>query len=1204
MADERRWTAAQSAAIGERNRTLLLSAAAGSGKTATLTERVIRSITDHENPTDITRMLVVTFTNAAAGELRDRISAAITREIKQSPQNARLGRQLLLLPDADICTIDGFCRKLLREHADSAGLAPDFRIGDENEIAVIRRTVMEGLVNRAYDGEESFATEAEFCAFADHLVSARNEAELIEILIRLHEKTDGFPDGVAFYTRYAELVASFIGKSPDETPWGKRLCRSVAEFAAEYRLSLAAAIDALPDDPATSAKYGSAAEWDMAYLERLSLAAESGYDAIRDCLADFHPRSVSGKRLEEIPEAATVYVALRDRFKQRVKEDLTKRFLYTSEEWQPFLAAFAHEASLLAKLLVQFDSLFSAEKRRRNLVSFSDLEHLALSLLSENGKPTPLAREIGAGYDAIYIDEYQDINGVQHLIFESIATERNRFMVGDIKQSIYSFRLAEPAIFASMRRSFPPYDPSSDSPSASIFMSENFRCDETVVRFVNAVFDRLLGAAGESIGYQSDDRLKFSKVCPPDAVPVRSVLAVFGRERGEEDGEALESEDSEDKEPEPAWVAAEIGRLLREERLADGKPIRARDVAILLRSTSTRARAYKDALAAAGIPAVSEERDRFFLNAEILLTLCLLNVIDNPRRDIHLAGLLCSPLYRFTAEELAEIRREGAPSLPLYDALLSYNEAHPAFEKGISFVRRLDGMREAAEGMPVDRLVLRLFAETGLFSIGGADGRDGKQNLLLLYHFAKTFTASSFKGLYRFIEYLNEIVRGKHAFRSPSDAAADADAVRIMTIHSSKGLEFPVCFVSDCGRSLRPRDLRESWLFDPSLGFAMMLRDETGYAKVKNPIYRAVGDAISESSAEEELRLLYVALTRARERLYVTGAVGKRTYIDGYIERCRLNRRMLTAATVKGASSYLEWLLSTVGDEPSEIADVLINPTACTTDEADDTPIQGIGDEGVLDESGVYRDAEALLRERFSYQYPHGHLGVLPRKLSVSRLSPRVLDGADESEKVLFEDGGCEDGQASPVLPRFYGGEDPRIAAKRGTATHEFLQFCDPVLLREHGPEWELDRLISERFLPETARELVRLDELRTLAASEFLGELISARWLRRELRFNSMLPAALFTEDATLTEALSDRTVLVQGVIDCVCETEDGRLILIDYKTDRVDRRDRDAARRLLRERHREQLGYYALAVEQMLGRRPDVTLLYSLCLGEAVTL
>ncbi len=1204
MADEKRWTAAQSAAIGERSRTLLLSAAAGSGKTATLTERVIRSITDPESPTDITRMLVVTFTNAAAGELRDRISAAITKEIKASPGNARLARQLLLLPDADICTIDGFCRKLLREHADDAGLAPDFRIGDENEIAVIKRAVMEGLVNRAYDGEESFATEEEFCAFADHLVSARNEAELIEILIRLHEKTDGFPDGVAFYTRYAEYVDTFVGKSPDETPWGERLRRSAAELAAEYRLSISQAIDALPDDPAVKAKYGGAAEWDIAYLDRLALAAESGYDAIRECLADFRPRSVSSKRLDEIPEEATVYVALRDRFKQKVKEELSRRFLYTGEEWAPFLAAFAHETRLLASLLTQFDALFTSEKRRRGLVSFSDLEHLTLSLLSENGKPTPLAREIGAGYDAIYIDEYQDINSVQHLIFESIATERNRFMVGDIKQSIYGFRLAEPAIFAGMRQSFPPYDPSDGAPNASIFMSENFRCDKTVVDFVNAVFDRLLGVAGESIGYRADDRLKFSKITPEGADPVRAVLAVFGRERGEEDRKADEDEITSDEQPEPAWVAAEIGRLLREERLADGKPIRPRDVAILLRSTSTRARVYRDALTALGIPAISEEKDRFFVNAEVLLALCLLNVIDNPHRDIHLAGLLCSPLFRFTPEELAEIRREAPPSIPLYDALLAYNGAHPSFEKGISFVERLERMRECAEGMPVDRLMLRLFAETGLLSIGGADGKDGKQNLLLLYHFAKTFTASSFKGLYRFIEYLNEIVRSKRSFRSPSDAGADADAVRIMTIHGSKGLEFPVCFVSDCGRSLRPRDLRETWLFDSSLGFAMMLRDETGYAKVSNPIYRAVGDAISESAAEEELRLLYVALTRARERLYVTGAASKRTYLDSYLERCKLNRRTLTAATVKGASSYLEWLLSTVGDEPSEIADVLINPAFPSSEKSELPSPQAAEEAGVSGESGADADMAALLRERFSYSYPHRHIGILPRKLSVSRLSPRVLDGADESDLVLFSEEGGEETAADAPLPRFYGGEDPRLAAKRGTATHEFLQFCDLSLLAKHGPEPELERLIAERFLPETAREMVRLDELRRLAASDFLRELISAKTVRRELRFNSMLPASLFTEDKALRESLSDKTVLVQGVIDCIYETEDGRLILVDYKTDRLDRRDREAARRQLRERHRAQLGYYALAVEQMFGRRPDEILLYSLCLGEAVSL
>ncbi len=1197
MATERKWTEAQSRAIRERNRTLLLSAAAGSGKTATLTQRVIESITDAESPTDVTRLLVVTFTNAAAGELRDRISGAIADALKASPGDLRLSRQLLLLPDADICTIDGFCRKLIRDHTAELGLAPDFRIGDEAEVDCIMRSVMEQLVTRAYEGEETFASEEGFCRFADHLVSSKNEAALIDILCLLYEKTDGFPSGVGFYRDYSAFVATQIYLPPEKTPWGRRLCRSAAQLASEYRLAFASARAAMEGSPDAEAKYCPAADGDLAYLERLAEAAEEGYEQVRLCLASYRP--ISLKSIREPSEETEGFKELRARFKAKLK-DLAEHFLYTADEWRPFLAEFAEVTACLAALMTRFDELFSMEKRRRNLLSFGDLEHFALELLTENRKPTPLAREIGSHYDAVYVDEYQDVNSVQHSIFEAIAGERNRFMVGDIKQSIYSFRLAEPDIFASLRAAFPPLDEAGDSPTASIFMSENFRCDETVIDFVNAVFDRLLGAAGESIGYRPEDRLTFAKGQTDGAEPSPAVLAVFHKEKTtasevEEDGERTEKEAAD---PEPLWVAEEIERLLDGSRLASGKPIEPSDIAILLRSTKSRASVYRDALGARGIPAVSEDKDDFFLNPEILLALCLLNTVDNPRRDIYLSGLLLSPLYRFLPEELLEIRRGSEKSIPLYDALVAYVGQHPDFEKGAHFLERLSFMRESAEGMPIDRLLLLLFSETGLLSVGGADGKGGRQNLLLLYHYARSFAASSFKGLYQFIEYVNEIIRNRRTFRSVSESTADENAVRIMTIHGSKGLEFPVCFVADCGKSLRSKDLKNTWLFDGRLGLALMLRDRSGFARVNNPIRLAVSDSISEKTAEEELRLLYVALTRARERLYVTGCVPANQSFENFLAKCRLSHRTLSGSAVRDAASYLEWVLSALGENGGGVATALIDPPVSEASEPSEAE-QRQGEAASEDPALTKR-----LCERFSFVYPYAHLGKLPGKLSVSRLSPSVLDGSDDTAKHYSstkEDGEC---QKPPRLPLFYGGEDPAIGAKRGTATHEFLQFCDLAALRQNGAQSELDRLISEKFLAPYKAELVRLDEIERFRESPLLNELLSAKRIYRELRFNSMLPAVLFTEDASLRLRMQGKSILVQGVIDCLFETASGELVLIDYKTDRVDRRDSDEAKQRLLLRHREQLLYYAMAIRRMLGRAPDRILLYSLCLADTVSL
>ena len=586
------------------------------------------------------------------------------------------------------------------------------------------------------------------------------------------------------------------------------------------------------------------------------------------------------------------------------------------------------------------------------------------------------------------------------------------------------------------------------------------------------------------------------------------------------------------------------------------------------------------------------------MNPEILLALCLLNTVDNPRRDVYLSGLLLSPLYRFLPEELVMIRRESERSLPLYDALTAYVERHPDFEKGAQFLKRLTYLREAAEGMPIDRLLRLLFSETGLLSVGGADGKGGRQNLLLLYHYARSFTASSFKGLYQFIEYLNEIIRNRRTFRSVSESTADPRAVRIMTVHGSKGLEFPVCFVVDGGKSLRPKDLKNNWLFDGKLGFAMMLRDASGFARVNNPIRVAVADSISEKTAEEELRLLYVALTRARERLYVTGCVSANQSFENFLAKCRLSHANLTGSAVRDAASYLEWILSAIGENGGGVANVLIDPPfseVCATSTEPKTEAEEPSEDPAL---------VSLLRERFSYVYPHAHLGKLPGKLSVSRLSPTVLDGSNDTAKLLEPRKEDLEDEKPPRLPLFYGGEDPAIGAKRGTATHEFLQFCDPAALRENGVRAELDRLLSEGFLAPHKAELVRLDELERFRGSPLLDELLSSVRLYRELRFNSMLPAVLFTEDGVLREAMRDSTVLVQGVIDCLYETPSGELVLVDYKTDRLDRRDLEGSKRRLILRHREQLLYYAMAIRRMLGRAPDRILLYSLCLSDVAEL
>ena len=443
-------------------------------------------------------------------------------------------------------------------------------------------------------------------------------------------------------------------------------------------------------------------------------------------------------------------------------------------------------------------------------------------------------------------------------------------MVGDIKQSIYSFRRADPDIFASLKASFPKLG-SGEGKAATIFMSDNFRCDKPIIDFINAIFDVIFGVAGDSIGYETADRLNFKKQCAEEYTGVIPQFIMLDKPPSKKRGASDPDEEDEEIEgviSECEYVAKKIKALLADGRLSNGKRIRPSDIAILLRSAKSKAAKYAEALRACGIECSNNESESFFSNPEILLVLCLLNTIDNPQRDIYLAGALHSPIYNFSLDDLIKIRLSVKGKRSLYDALVEYCEANPDFERGAFFLSELERYREKARGCPVDKLIRYLYNETGLLSMYGRASETGHTRLIYLYNHARSFEASSFKGLYNFVQYINEIIEKKRAFAEPS--AETGTGVSIMTVHHSKGLEFPVCFVCDCGASISSKDTQTDLLFDAAMGVCPTFLEDGG-VKVNNPVRFAMARHINDNAVREELRVLYVALTRAREQLYVVG---------------------------------------------------------------------------------------------------------------------------------------------------------------------------------------------------------------------------------------------------------------------------------------------------------------------------------------------
>ena len=1235
-------TAAQTDAIRTDGKTLLLSAAAGSGKTATLTARVVRLLTAERR--DVSKMVIVTFTVAAAQDLKAKLTEKLTEaiaECKDADLSKHLAEQLLLIPDADIGTIDSFCRRLVLEFSDSADLSPSYRTCDDNEETRLFREVAEPLVARLFAGEEpDVATPEEFRSFVSHLVDPRRLDGLFEIIFNAKDKTDNLVAGVDAFDEYARYIKEVCDLPPEETVFGKAILGRLADFACEAKEALSKALAAAKDETLTvQSKFCGplAAALDaadvLACARSLSFA-EAAERAAAVPQIRFAQNSPEKPYMTEASEA--FLEAARGAFfsfRDRLKETYLPLFKEDGAAWRNAANALYPVALIFSRLMHRFEELVAAEKKRLRIASFADVERAVYRLLvSPDGSKTAIAREIAARYTDVFVDEYQDVNPLQHEIFKAISTDRDRFLVGDVKQSIYGFRGAAPSVFIDLKTSFSPLDRAGNGDCAKIFLSENFRCDEPVVNFTNAVFGPLFGATSASIGYRdADDRLRFAKPadkCSPK--PILPVVKLFEQVPPEDGATALDAE--------CAWIAKEIKRLITTctrpnpdwkegSDLPRYIPIKPEDIVILLRAAAGKTSPFRMALLKQGIPVTLETKENLFGFPEVRLALCLLNAVDNPRRDVPLVGLLRSPLYDFSPDLLAKIKLNASRSdLSFYDALKEYCEKNDC-KKGDDFIEQLERFRRAAEGMAIDRLVLKLFTETGLLQIsGGANPDNGRENLLLFYQYARSFAAMPYRGLYRFIEYLNDLERdaGELKLVPPTNAKG----VRVMTIHHSKGLEFPVVFVSRALSGKKPKS-EGAVTFSPRFGLLPAVLDETGFARFSTPFRKISDFEKREFEREEGLRLLYVALTRARERLYVTGTLAKNESAERMqcLYRCArpftrydvIRKRTYSGIDGKNGKflpkaatlSPLDQVVCAVGLDTDA---ALVFPTPEEEERVHEA--ERLEEErrralpGALapapDAAATADDAEDA-SPRFGFfalkRYPAPWLINVPGKISVSVLSPAPLEVADGDPTATFPPKDKSDDE--PDVPRFISGkskaEDPAL---RGTATHEFLQYSDLRLLKETSAEAELNRLIDGGFLTKEAFDLVDLPELELFRATALLDEMLSATTLRREFRFSRITPAADFVTDETKKKQAGGSTVTVQGVIDCVFVTENGELVLLDYKTDRL-RGGVNASQATLDrfvERHRLQLYFYAKALADIFGREPDRILLYPLCLGRPV--
>lgn len=1187
---------AQRDAIFASGKSIAVSAAAGSGKTFVLTRRIIEKLLSPEG--DLSRMLVVTFTKAAASELISRISDALSDELAKQPTNAHLRKQSMIVSSAKICTIDSFCYDLVRENFQLLGLSPDVSAADDGEMALLQSQLLDELISDYFDGNVTGENAIDdFSWFADSLGSPTDTEDLGKTLLGIYGKLTSTADFLETL-RVCRDAYACGAESPEESPWYRAALAHLRSFLTHYEAIYRAAVDRIAGSDAYSAKhqavYSEEADAVTALLRSLD---DASHDALAAGLCGFCFGSLIGARVRDDAEKAEyeIYKNARNEFKEGLKA-YQSLFGVSADTLRQEMRLSAVLTEGIYHFLREFDARFEAEKRRRHVLSFSDMERMALTLLQdETGAPSALAVSLRDGYDELFIDEYQDTNGVQDRIFRLISRPDNLFRVGDLKQSIYSFRDADPSLFQEVLSLSPTYREDGDGKDAKIYLSANFRSTEEILEFCNGIFGEVMRFG--SLRYGEEERL----VCGSDKHGALPEVVLLEKSSGTDD---TDEEDAPADEPE--YLASRIETMLLTEQKADGTRIRPSDIAVLFRSM-TSASAYTEALKRHGIPFHLAEDKTFFESREVLLVFSLLNTIDNPTRDIDLAASLKSPLFGVTIGELLYLRRyakahAGEIGTSLFDALKAFTE-ETSFAKGEKFLTLLASFRALARELPSDQLIWQLYEETGIFSLlSGAEGKPlyeieaERANLIRLYHYARTFERGGFRGLSAFLGFVNELLT-KGSKIDVSQFASPGEAVRLMTVHKSKGLEFPVCFLCNAQKNFNFEDLKSRVLFEGTLGVASRIASADG-AKLYDTFSREVEKTeIRYRQVEEEMRLLYVALTRAKERLIVLASLPEnkrmemaQAYQNG--ERISGASPFASEETVLGISSWLPWILTGVDAHPERCR--VIFPT----DERVPT-LPAEHEQSPTDTSTMTRvEADALVRERLDYEYPFRASAKIPSKLSVSVLYPGVLDDRDEPDR----SSGAEKPIAIPAFLREEPDEDV-TAAERGTAMHTFMQFFEFDSVAERGIEGEIRRLAEEKFIFPSDVDRMDVRKLKRFFESPIADAMRRAKHIYREKRFLIRYPAALFTERED--EALADETLLVQGIIDCAFFDETGDLILLDYKTDHFSRSTpRAEIEQTLTERHARQLGYYQLACEKIFGCAPSRTLIYSFALDDTVEL
>lgn len=1185
---ELKLTEQQHAAVFDRGGSLLVSAAAGSGKTKVLVERVFSYLTQERANVD--DFLIITYTRAAAAELRARLASELAARVAETPEDRHLRRQMFRVYQADIKTVDGFCASLLREHihllepVDGRCLTPDFRVLDEAEAQLLRERALERTMETFYQDIENGDEEA--AQLAGTLGAGRDDRALTALVLELHSKIQSHPYPEKWLRAAAESWRQ-LPSSLADSDYGRTVMEDTVRralfWAGQLERAVAAMEDCEPVYKANAAQFLAAA----AELRRYEQASQEGWDAMGR-VQPVLQRAGTVKNGEN-DEAKAAAKAVREKYK-KAKEEMTAPYLVTEREHLEDLQAAAPSMLALLRLTERFSQRYQAEKVRRNAMDFSDQEHYAVTLLcGQDDEPTDLARQVSQRYQEIMVDEYQDTNEVQDCIFRAISRAgRNLFTVGDVKQSIYRFRLADPTIFMGKYRQFADAADAEEGQPRRMVLSRNFRSRGEVLEATNFVFSDIMSQEMGEMDYTDQEKLYFGAAYYTPAAGRETELHVVSVE--DTPDQALDRTEAEAR-----FTARRIRQLLDEKfpvQAGEGamRPVRPEDIVILMRSPRSRMQTFTRALAREGIPCGSGESEDFFSAMEIAVTVSLLEIVDNPRQDVPLIGVLRSPLVGLSPNQLAAIRAV-LPEGDYYDALCQ-DESNAARE----FLTLLNELRQAAREMPADDLLWYIYDRCHVMAIFGAmeDGAMRQARLTALYDYARQLVQSGKAGLFDFISHLRQLLENGDA--PTLGTAQAAEGVQIMSIHRSKGLEFPVVILADLQRSFNRQDLNRPVLVHPELGLGTDRVDRERHIRYATISKEALALRLEREAKAEEMRILYVAMTRAREKLIL---------ID-----CRKGMekklRDLTAMTgipvppeaVADADSPGEWVLLSLLHTTQAAAlhgMAGVRPEALTqapdswsirlwheNGEASGTAVED------AEEAGVPQDFTEPDRAALDFVYPHAAVTTVPTKITATQLKGRELD------QEVAEGAGTVRRPSEPEKPRFLQEIHGLSAAERGTAIHLVMQYLPmDTAAEEQSVAAQVQALEQRRLLTPAQAEAVDKRAIAAFLRSPLADRIRGAEQVWREYRFALLMPAERYAGGAEGEE------MLLQGVADCVFR-KDGALTVVDFKTDRVTAEEAPARAEI----YRGQLQAYSDALSRIMKMPVERRVLYFFQCGQEISL